>query len=155
MTAPIEILTPEQKAAIFQQCNSQPCQDAVARLTNARNAFPVICNRIAVWSSSRIWYAATAATAYAASLASAIAAAAATATIIGIPLAAVLWVAAVVFLLAALTLTVLAVNAAVQYGKAQDDLTNAQTEFNAAATDARTKCGAYCNIGDTKMPACP
>jgi hypothetical protein len=154
VTVPTEFLSPEQRQAAFEQCNSQVCQTAVARLTTARNAIPAICNDIAAWASARTFYTATAATAYAASLAAAVAAAAATASIIGIPLATILWVAAGVMLALALTLTALAINAAIQYGNAQNDLNNAQTEFSAALADARTKCGPYCNIGDTKLPTC-
>jgi hypothetical protein len=152
---PSEFLTEQQKRQAFEQCSSQVCQTAVARLTTARNAIPAICNDIAGWANARNFYAATAATAYAASLAAAVAAAAATASIFGIPLATVLWIAAAAFLALALALTVLAINALIQYGNAQNNLKNAQTEFNAALADARTKCGPYCNIGDTKLPACP
>lgn len=154
MGVPAEFLTPEQKQQFFQQCNSQSCQDAVTRLVNARNAFAKICNDIQAWSNLRNWYSALAATAFAAALSAALAGAAATATIFGIPLGIVLFIAAAVFLATALLLSALAINAAVQYGKAQGDLNNAQGEFSAALADARTKCGPYCNIGDQKMPTC-
>lgn len=154
MTVPNEWLSPEQKQEFFQKCNSADCQTAVTRLVNARNAFAKPCNDSQVWNNLRNVYAALATTAFTAAAAAAIAGAAATASIFGIPLGIVLFVAAVAFLAAALLFVVLAVNAAVQYGNAQDAITNAQEDFSAALLDARTECGPYCNIGDQNMPKC-
>jgi hypothetical protein len=157
MTVGFEFLSPEQRQAAINQCNSAECQAAVARLTTARNAIPAICHDIASWSSLRTWYAATAATAFAAAGAAAAVAATTAATIpfFGWALATVMWIVAAAFLATALALSTLAANAAIQLGRDQARLDAAQDEFNAALAAARTTCGAYCNIGDSKLPECP
>jgi hypothetical protein len=154
MTVPSDWLTPEEKKQFFEQCNSETCQNAVSRLTNARNAFPHICNDIQSWKDLRGMYILVSGSLFSAAAILAGIAATTAITIVGIPLAVAAFYAAVVVTIIALFMAGLAANAAIQYGLAQGALTAAQGEFTAALTDARQKCGPYCNIGDTNMPIC-
>ncbi len=135
-------------------CDSPECQSALAMVATDRNRVLSKCAQVEATKSRRDTLSAIAGLLLAAAVALLIGAGAATATVFGIPLAYILFWAAVSLFATAVLFGILALITAAQYGVQQGELNGERTRFTNDASAAMTSCPSTC-WGDLTLPACP
>lgn len=135
-------------------CASTRCQSALAAVATARNAVLLKCAEVEATKSRRDTFAAIGVALLTLAAALLIGAGAATATVIGIPLATLLFWAAVSVAATAVIFLLIAAIFEIQYLVQQGELNAQRTAFSTAASNVMAACPSTC-WGDLSVPACP
>jgi hypothetical protein len=135
-------------------CDSTRCQTALAAVVTARNGVLLKCAEVEATKSRRDTFAAIGVALLTLAAALLIGAGAATATVIGIPLAALLFWAAVSVAATAVLFLLIAAIFEIQYLVQQGELNAERTAFANAASGVMAACPSSC-WGDLSLPSCP
>jgi fatty acid desaturase len=135
-------------------CDSPQCQSALGAVATDRNRVLSKCAQVEATKSRRDTLAAIAGALLALGVALLIGAGAATATVFGIPLAVILFWAAVTVIATAILFGLFALIAGIQYAVQQGELNAERARFTDDASKVTMACPSNC-WGDLTLPACP
>lgn len=149
MDGPFDSLSPEQRAALAQQCNSKACTDARNKAITARNDATSACSDVKRLENDRTSYLAVMAGLLAALIALIVAAIAAP-----WPLNLVLWILATLASIALAVMIALVADNTSKLNAAKTVLSNAVQSFKDAVAEIQTNCNAFCPPIDLTVPTC-